>query len=69
MTALWQSGYSTSDIIGTVFKVVKAHNLPEGLKLEYLREIGFTHMRIADGVNSLLQLLGLISRLTMKTQQ
>ena len=31
---------------------------------EYLREIGFTHMRIADGVNTLLQLLGLVGRLS-----
>jgi hypothetical protein len=27
------------------------------------QEIGFTHMRIADGVTSLLQLTGLMSRL------
>lgn len=69
MTALFRTGYSTSDIIGTIFKVVKAHpKLPEGLKLEYLREIGFTHMRIANGSNSMLQLLGLISRLSLKAQ-
>jgi len=69
MTALFRTGYSASDIIGTTFKVVKAHpDLPEGLKLEYLREIGFTHMRIANGVNSMLQLLGLISRLSLKCQ-
>jgi replication factor C subunit 2/4 len=65
MTALYQSGYSASDIIGTIFKVCKASTeLPEGLKLEYLREIGFAHMRIADGVNTLLQLLGLVARLS-----
>jgi len=70
MTALYRTGYSASDIIGTVFKVVKAHrDLPEGLKLEYLREIGFCHMRIVNGVNSLLQLLGLVSRLSLKCQQ
>lgn len=69
MQSLWKSGYSSSDIIGTTFKVVKAHaTIPEGLKLEYLREIGFTQMRIADGVNSLLQLLGLIGRLSLKSQ-
>uniref|UniRef100_A0A448YVS4 AAA+ ATPase domain-containing protein n=1 Tax=Pseudo-nitzschia multistriata TaxID=183589 RepID=A0A448YVS4_9STRA len=61
---LWSSGYAASDIIGTVFKVTKAHDsLPEGEKLEFLREIGFTHMRISNGVNSYLQLLGLIARL------
>lgn len=69
MHALWRTGYSPSDIIGTVFKVTKAHlNLEEAMKLEYLREIGFTHMRIAEGVNSLLQLLALLSRLSQKSQ-
>lgn len=42
--------------------------MPEALKLEYLREIGFSHMKIADGVNSMLQLLGLISRLSQKVE-
>ena len=70
MRKLFHSGYSASDIIGTVFKVVKARlDLPEGLKLEYLREIGFTQMRIADGVNTMLQLMGLVSRLSQKTQE
>ena len=69
MQALWKSGYSTSDIIGTVFKVAKAHaTLPEALKVEYLKEIGFVQMRIADGVNSPLQLHGLLARLAQKTQ-
>lgn len=61
---LWTLGYSASDIIGTLFKVTKAHeDLEEGIKLEFLREIGFTHIRISNGVNSLLQLLGLMGRL------
>ena len=62
---LWNSGYAASDIIGTIFKVTKAHDsLPEGEKLEFLREIGFTHMRISNGINSQLQLLGLVARLS-----
>eukprot|EP00339_Tiarina_fusa_P026971 CAMPEP_0117019968 /NCGR_PEP_ID=MMETSP0472-20121206/15239_1 /TAXON_ID=693140 ORGANISM="Tiarina fusus, Strain LIS" /NCGR_SAMPLE_ID=MMETSP0472 /ASSEMBLY_ACC=CAM_ASM_000603 /LENGTH=339 /DNA_ID=CAMNT_0004725049 /DNA_START=112 /DNA_END=1131 /DNA_ORIENTATION=+ len=61
---LWSLGYSASDIIGTVFKVTKVHDkLQEGTKLQFLREIGFTHMRISNGVNTQLQLLGLMSRL------
>ena len=69
MTALWNTGYSCSDIIGTLFKVVKIHlDIPEAMKLEYLKEIGFTHMRIADGVNSKLQLLGLCARLSQKVE-
>ncbi|KAL7573143.1 hypothetical protein ACA910_018810 [Epithemia clementina (nom. ined.)] len=64
LQSLTKSGYATSDIIGTLFKVVKASvELSEALKLEYLREIGFTHLRIADGVTSPLQLYGLIARL------
>lgn len=47
---------------------IAAHDMPEALKLEYLREIGFAHMKIADGVNSMLQLLGLISRLCQKVE-
>jgi len=66
MQALWGTGYSSSDIIGTVFKVAKAHDMPEAIKLEFLKEIGFTHCRIADGMNSLLQLLGLVGRLCQK---
>lgn len=62
---LWTSGYAASDIIGTIFKVTKSHEtLPEGEKLEYLREIGFTHMKISSGVSTRLQLLGLLARLS-----
>lgn len=69
MSALYNTGYSCSDIIGTVFKVTKGHlGIPEAMKLEYLREIGFTHMRIAEGINSKLQLLGLVGRLCQKIE-
>lgn len=32
-----------------------------------LQEIGYTHMRVAEGVNSLLQMAGLLGRLCSKT--
>ena len=38
-------------------------DLPEPQMLEYIREIGFSHMRIAEGLNTQLQLLGCIARL------
>lgn len=31
------------------------------------KEIGYTHMKIVDGVNSLLQMAGLLARLCQKT--
>ena len=61
---LYNSGYSCSDIIGTVFKVTKNIALPEELKLSFLREIGFAHMRIAEGSSTFLQLCGLVGRLS-----
>ena len=40
----------------------------EAIKLEYLRLIGFTHMIIAEGVNSKLQLLGLVAKLCQRVE-
>jgi hypothetical protein len=40
-----------------------ADGMTEFLKLEFLREIGFTHMRIGDGVNSRLQMSGMLAKL------
>lgn len=51
------------DIITTVFRVVKNYEMPEFLKLEFIRETGFAHMRIGDGVSSRLQLSGLLAKL------
>lgn len=63
--SLFIDGYAATDIISTLFKVTKAHSeIPEPLKLEFLREIGFSHMRISEGLNSQLQLLGCVSRLS-----
>lgn len=44
-------------------QVCKYHEMPEPEKLEYIKEIGFTHMRISEGLNTYLQLVGLLSRL------
>ncbi|KAE9400559.1 P-loop containing nucleoside triphosphate hydrolase protein [Gymnopus androsaceus JB14] len=64
LTDLWESGYSAVDIVVTIFRVVKtADNIPEYTKLEYIKEIGFTHMRILEGVGTILQLAGLVARL------
>jgi replication factor C subunit 2/4 len=46
--------------------VTKSAPLPEPLKLEYIKEIGFAHMRVADGLNTYLQLAGLVARLAMR---
>jgi len=60
---LWRMGYSASDIVATLFRVVKSFDMSEPLKLEFSKEIAFTHMRIVSGLDTLLQLSGLIARL------
>merc|ERR1711997_943971 len=42
---------------------IMAHNLPEYLKLEFIKEIGLTHLALVQGTQSLLQLSGLLARL------
>jgi replication factor C subunit 2/4 len=70
MKFLYDQGYSANDLIGTVFKVCRDKlDVDEGMKLEFLKVIGFTHMQIADGVTSLLQLLGLCARLCRTSQE
>ncbi|KAG0145613.1 hypothetical protein CROQUDRAFT_658406 [Cronartium quercuum f. sp. fusiforme G11] len=61
---LWLQGYSAIDIVSTLFKVVKSMDrMAEYVKLEFIKEIGYTHMRILEGVGTIVQLGGLIARL------
>ncbi|KAG8862759.1 replication factor C subunit 4 [Tulasnella sp. 330] len=64
LNSLWKQGYSAVDIVTTLFRVVKTYNeMPEYTKLEFIKEIGWTHMRILEGVGTLVQLGGLVARL------
>lgn len=61
---LWDLGYSCHDIISTMFRVTKTiDTLSEHAKLEFIKEIGFAHMRILEGVQTLLQLSGCVAKL------
>lgn len=61
---LWDLGYSSHDIISTMFRVTKTiPTLSEYAKLEFIKEIGFAHMRILEGVQTLLQLSGCVAKL------
>ncbi|KAI8320415.1 putative RFC4-DNA replication factor C, 37 kDa subunit [Martensiomyces pterosporus] len=64
VSLLWSQGYSAVDIITSIFRVVKIYDeLDEDKKLKFVREIGVTHMRIVDGLQTLVQLQGLVARL------
>ncbi|KAL3619319.1 Subunit of heteropentameric Replication factor C (RF-C) [Castilleja foliolosa] len=63
LKSLYDMGYSPTDIITTLFRIIKNYDMPEFLKLEFMKETGFAHMRICDGVGSYLQLCGLLAKL------
>ena len=60
---LWKLGYSSEDIVTSVFRVCKTHNMAEFIKLEFIKEIGLTHLALVQGTQSLLQLSGMLARL------
>ncbi|ANZ73786.1 BA75_01838T0 [Komagataella pastoris] len=65
LNRLWEKGYSAVDIVTTSFKVMKSvTEIPEADRLEVMREIGFTHMRVLEGVSSYLQLAGMLAKIT-----
>jgi len=67
--ALWAAGYCGLDIVGTLFRLTKAAEMPEELKLEFIKQIGFTHMRVLDGLDTLLQLSGLVAKLCFEASK
>jgi replication factor C subunit 2/4 len=69
LKGLTDQGYAAIDLIGTLFRVCKNSDIPDKKKLLYIKEISYTHMRIADGVDSPLQLAGLLARLSSITRQ
>lgn len=65
LRGLWDRGYSAVDIVTTLFRVAKVlPDTTEAARLAFMREIGMTHMIVLDGVQTLLQLAGLVARLS-----
>lgn len=63
MSHLWKLGYSPEDIVTNMFRVCKTQTMAEYLKLQFIKEIGRTHLLLVQGTSSLLQLSGLLARL------
>lgn len=62
MAKLIKLGYAAEDVVSNVFRVCKTLDAPEELRLAFIREIGETHVRVADGLSSPLQLAALLAR-------
>lgn len=63
LAKLWRLGYAAEDIIGNIFRVCKRVPMNEKMRLAFIKEIGQMHMRVVDGLNSLLQMSSLLARL------
>jgi len=69
LNCLLKMGYSTLDFISTLFRVTKTYNnIDEKTKLEWIRDMAFIHARIADGLDSSLQLNGLLAKMCLSTK-
>lgn len=67
LTRLLSRGYAPADVISTFFKVGQSVKLYENEQdqLNVLRIIGETHMRIAEGVGSTLQMASMLSKIVL----
>ncbi|KAI8903179.1 replication factor C subunit 4 [Gorgonomyces haynaldii] len=63
LETVYSSGFSAVDIVSTIFKVTKTFEMPEIKKMDFIKEIGLSHMTMLEGCTSLLQLSGLTVRL------
>ncbi|VDK46600.1 unnamed protein product [Anisakis simplex] len=66
MQSLYKMGHSSEDILSNTFRVCKTVNIPEYLKMEFIKEIGLCHARAVEGITSSLQLSGLVAQLCLK---
>lgn len=60
---LWELGYAAVDVVTTFFRVVKGMpfgKISEATQLELIKEIGFAHMRVLEGLATKLQLSGML---------
>ncbi|SCU81549.1 LAMI_0B06744g1_1 [Lachancea mirantina] len=65
LKGLWEKGYSAVDIITTSFRVTKnIDEIKESVRLEIIREIGFAHMRVLEGLGTYLQLAGMLAKIS-----
>ncbi|XP_076674227.1 replication factor C subunit RfC4 [Andrena cerasifolii] len=69
MKHLWKMGYSAEDLISNIFRVCKNLPIEETIKLNFVKEIGITHLGIVDGINSLLQMNSLLARICQRGVQ
>ena len=63
INTIYNMGYSPIDIVNTIFEIIKKNKIEDKRKMKMIKELAFTNIRIINGVDSKLQLSGLIARL------
>lgn len=69
MLRLHLQGYAPVDIVSTVFRIVKALDMDEALKLLFVKEVGLAHVNLVSGMASLVQLTAMLARLCIVADQ
>jgi replication factor C subunit 2/4 len=62
---LYQKGYDNADIVNTILHIIKDYDLPDNIKIEYLKIIGQYYIRLTEAIDSQLQMDGLVAALSM----
>jgi replication factor C subunit 2/4 len=65
MLRLHHQGYAPVDVVSTIFRIVKALDMDEALKLLFIKEVGLAHVNLVSGMASLVQLTALLARLCL----
>lgn len=70
MNRICNSGYGTFDIITTLFKVTRDYEpMHDFIKLDFLKEIGLTHVNLGTGKSGSILLIGLLAKLCKLTMR
>jgi len=60
---LYNIGYPGQDIVGMFWRILKTYDMPEHVKLSFLKEVGVYQMRAHQANLGMVQIAGLIGRL------
>jgi replication factor C subunit 2/4 len=66
---LYNSGYSTLDIVNTILNECRNCDIKEETKFLFIKEIGDAYYNMTNGIDSIIQLTGLISKMCEKIEK
>ncbi|KAG9394212.1 Replication factor C subunit 2 [Carpediemonas membranifera] len=58
-------GFAVTDLLSTVYRAVCYGELPEGMRMNFMRVVAETHLRVSQGSDTILQLSGMVGAMCM----